>query len=392
MIPLAEAIPDEQIVTTLSAQLSWCHFVELLMVKDPLAGDFYLEMCRIERWGVRTLRAKVGGMLFELTALSRKPKKLIREELDTLREQDRFTRDLVFRVPYILDFLGLDDTYSEPDLVQAILRELEAFILELGTDFSFVAHQKRLIIDGENYHLDLLFFHRGLRSLIAVELKLRRFEAADKGQVELYLRWLDRHERRRGGEAPLGLILCAGKGEQLVELLQVEASGIHVAEYLTELPAGEETAGGNRDSTIAAPTPTARGQRRGATASVNGFSAQSGGFSWTRDCPRSGTIGFMSKPKIEPTSFVQLHRAQPDPEPEPARPPAFGQPGFMPPLPEPLPRDAPVSQHLGRFQPDPATRGFRLDSIRGRRRAAVLLFIAVILLLVAMLVSLHIIG
>ncbi len=239
MIKLAEAIPDEQIVTTLSARLSWSHFVELLMVKDPLARDFYIEMCRIERWSVRTLRAKIGGMLFERTALSRKPEKLIRKELDALREQDRFTPGLVFRDPYILDFLGLEDTYSERDLEQAILRELEAFILELGTDFSFVARQKRLIIDGEDYYLDLLFFHRGLRRLIAVELKLRRFEAADKGQVELYLRWLNQHERRPGEEAPLGLILCAGKGQQLVELLQVEASGIHVAEYLTELPARE---------------------------------------------------------------------------------------------------------------------------------------------------------
>jgi predicted nuclease of restriction endonuclease-like (RecB) superfamily len=239
MIRFAELFSDEGIVTTLSAQLTWSHFVELLLVEDGLARDFYVEMCRLERWSVRTLRARIDGMLFERTALSKKPETLIREELDALRREDRLTPDLVFRDPYVLDFLGLKDTWSERDLEAAILRELESFILELGTDFCFVARQKRIVLDGEDHFLDLLFYHRGLRRLIAVELKLGRFRAADKGQVELYLRWLDRHERRAGEEAPLGLILCADKGQQLIELLELEASGIHVAEYLTELPPRE---------------------------------------------------------------------------------------------------------------------------------------------------------
>jgi len=239
MMRFAEFFSDEGIVTTLSARLTWSHFVELLLVEDPLARDFYVEMCRLERWSVRTLRARIDGMLFERTALSKKPEALIREELDALRREDRLTPDLVFRDPYVLDFLGLKDTWSERDLEAAILRELEAFILELGSDFCFVARQKRIVIDGEDHFLDLLFYHRGLRRLIAVELKLGRFRAADKGQVELYLRWLDRHERRSGEEAPLGLILCADKGQQLIELLELEASGIHVAEYLTELPPRE---------------------------------------------------------------------------------------------------------------------------------------------------------
>ncbi len=239
MIRFAETFPDIERVSTLSTHLSWSHFAELLLIRDSLARDFYVEMCRIERWSVRALRSKVGGMLFERTALSKKPEALIRTELDALAETDRVSPDVVFRDPYLLDFLGLKDTFSERDLEAAILRELEAFILELGSDFTFVARQKRLVIGGEDYYLDLLFFHRGLRRLIAVELKLDRFKPADKGQVELYLRWLDRHERRDGEESPLGLILCSSKSEQVIELLELEASGIHVAEYLTELPPRE---------------------------------------------------------------------------------------------------------------------------------------------------------
>jgi len=239
MVKLATLFPEKEKVVTLSHQLSWSHFLALLPLGEPLARDFYAEMCRIERWSVRTLRKKIGGMLFERTALSKKPDDLIRQELDALRDEDRITPDLVFRDPYFLDFLNLRDTYSERDLETAILRELESFILELGTDFSFVARQKRLIVDGEDFYIDLLFYHRGLRRLIAIELKLDAFKAADKGQVELYLRWLDKHERREGEGSPLGLILCAGKRHQMIELLELEASGIHVAEYLTALPPRE---------------------------------------------------------------------------------------------------------------------------------------------------------
>ena len=193
-------------------------------------------MCRIERWSVRTLREKIGGMLFERTALSRKPDELARKELAELRDEDRLTPDLVFRDPYFLDFLGLKDTYSEKDLEAAILREMEQFILELGAGFTFVARQKRIVIDGEDFYLDLLFYHRKLRRLVAVDLKLERFKAADKGQMELYLRWLEKYEMEPGEEAPIGLILCADKGDEQIELLQLDRSGIRVASYLTELP------------------------------------------------------------------------------------------------------------------------------------------------------------
>ncbi len=236
MIKFAESFADGAIVSTLSRQLSWSHFIEILQLKDSLRRDFYAEMCRIERWNVRTLRAKIGGMLFERTALSRKPEELVKRELARLRQEDTLTPDLVFRDPYFLDFLGLKDAYSEKDLEVAILREMERFILELGVGFTFVARQKRIVIDGEDFYLDLLFYHRKLRRLIAVDLKLSSFKAADKGQMELYLRWLEKHEMEPGEETPIGLILCADKGDERVELLQLDKSGIRVASYLTDLP------------------------------------------------------------------------------------------------------------------------------------------------------------
>jgi len=239
MIRFAEVFPEGKIVSTLSRQLSWSHFIEIIPLKDNIQRDFYAEMGRIERWSVRTLRKKIDGMLYERTAISKKPEKLIEKDLAALRDEDRLTPDLVFRDPYFLDFLGLKDTYSEKDLETAILREMEGFILELGAGFSFVARQKRMAIDDEDYYLDLLFFHRKIKRLIAIELKLGKFKAAYKGQMELYLRWLEKYEKEPGEETPLGLILCAGKASEQIELLQLDKSGIKVAEYMTELPKRE---------------------------------------------------------------------------------------------------------------------------------------------------------
>jgi predicted nuclease of restriction endonuclease-like (RecB) superfamily len=236
MIQLAEAFPDRQMVAALSRQLGWSHFVEIIPLDTDLKREFYTEMCRVERWSVRTLRAKIRGMLFERTALSKKPAELAKKELVALREEDKLTPDLVFRDPYFLDFLGLADTYSEKDLETAILRELEQFILELGAGFAFIDRQKRIVIDNRDFYIDLLFYHRRLRRLIAIDLKIGPFEAADKGQMELYLRWLEKHEQQPGEEPPLGLILCADKSEEQVELLQLDKSGIRIASYLTDLP------------------------------------------------------------------------------------------------------------------------------------------------------------
>ncbi len=172
--------------------------------------EFYAEMCRIENWSVRTLRKKIDGMLYERTAISKKPQQLIKQEIKELRDDDKLTPDLVFRDPYFLDFLGLKNTFSEKHLEDAVLRELESFILELGQGFSFVERQKRMIIDGKDFKLDLLFYHRKLKRLIAIDLKLGKFKAGYKSQMELYLRWLEKNEMQAGEEIPIGLILCAG--------------------------------------------------------------------------------------------------------------------------------------------------------------------------------------
>ena len=229
----------EQIVATLSRQLAWSHFLELIYLKDQLARDFYAEMCRIERWSVRTLRERVASMLFERTALSKKPDELIRLELDTLHAQGDVTPPLLLKDPYVLDFLGLQDRYLEKDLEDAILRDLEQFLLELGAGFSFVARQKRIQLDSDDFYIDLLFYNRKLRRLVAIELKLGDFRAEYKGQMELYLRWLARHDQEPGDNPPLGIILCTGKKREQIELLELNKSGIHVAEYLTVLPPRE---------------------------------------------------------------------------------------------------------------------------------------------------------
>jgi predicted nuclease of restriction endonuclease-like (RecB) superfamily len=235
MVQFAQAFPEEAIVVTLSQQLSWSHFHALLPIKDPLARDFYAEMCRIERWDVRTLRQKIGGMLYQRTALSKKPESVISAEIGKLRD-GQMSPDTVFRDPYLLDLLGLKGAYSERDLESAILREIEGVLLELGAGFTFVARQKRMSVGKDDFYLDLLFFHRHLRRLIAVELKLESFAPAHIGQMELYLRWLDKHERAPGEEAPIGLILCASADAEQVELLQLDARSIRVSEYLTALP------------------------------------------------------------------------------------------------------------------------------------------------------------
>jgi len=239
MVQFAETFPDGEIVAALRRQLGWAHFKSLIPMKDSLKRDFYAEMCRIEGWSTRTLQQKIDGMLYERTALSKKPDQLIRRELDKLRAEDELTPDLVLQDPYLLDFLGLKDTYSEKDLESALLREIERFLLELGAGFTFVERQKRITLNGDDYYMDLLFFHRKLRRLVVIELKLGEFKPADSGQVELYLRWLDRHDRQPGEQPPLAIILCAGKKRETVEYLDLGRSGIHVAEYLTELPPRE---------------------------------------------------------------------------------------------------------------------------------------------------------
>lgn len=239
MLRFAEVFPDPQIVSTLSRQLTWSHFLELIYLKDPLAREFYAQMCVQERWSVRRLRERKDTLLFERTALSRKPDELLTQELVALREQGELSTVLVLKDPYILDFLGLNDRYLEKDLEDAILRELESFLLELGAGFTFVARQKRIQIDNDDFYIDLLFYNRRLKRLVAIDLKLGDFKAEYKGQMELYLRWLAKYDQEPDEAPPLGIILCSGKKREQIELLELNASGIHVAEYLTVLPPKE---------------------------------------------------------------------------------------------------------------------------------------------------------
>ncbi len=193
-------------------------------------------MCRVERWSVRTLRERIGSQLYLRTAIAKKPEAVVQAQLSQLRTDGQMTPDMVFRDPYMLDFLGLPEGYSERDVEAAILREMESVLLELGSGFCFVARQKRMSVGGDDFYLDLLFYHRHLRRLVAIELKLEKFQPSHKGQMELYLRWLDKHERTAGEEPPIGLILCASADAEQVELLQLDEASIRVAEYLVELP------------------------------------------------------------------------------------------------------------------------------------------------------------
>jgi predicted nuclease of restriction endonuclease-like (RecB) superfamily len=199
---------------------------------SDLKRDFYLEMCRLEKWSTRQLQEKIDSMLFERTAISKKPEKLAQLELQKLKSEGTLSPDLVFRDHYVLDFLNLNDAYSENDLEAAIIRELERFILELGAGFTFVARQKRMTIDQTDHYLDLLFYNRKLKRLVAIELKIGKFKAAYKGQMELYLRWLEKYEMESDEEQPIGLILCASGNQEQVELLQLDKANIKVAEYI----------------------------------------------------------------------------------------------------------------------------------------------------------------
>jgi predicted nuclease of restriction endonuclease-like (RecB) superfamily len=238
-----DCLPDEQIVATLSQQSSWSHFVELIKIDDPTRRAFYIELCAQARWPVRTLRERIDGLLFERTAIARQPEAAIRHELALLCDGQGqgagASPALFLKAPYLLDFLDLKDGFTEKDLEAAILAELERFILKLGSDFAFMGRQKRIQVGGHDYVIDLLFFHRRLRRLVLVELKLDEFRPEHKGQVELYLKWLARHEQQPGENAPIAILLCSDKDDEVVELMDLEKDQIHVAEYWLQLPPKE---------------------------------------------------------------------------------------------------------------------------------------------------------
>ena len=239
MVQFAQIFPDYEIVVSVIRQLSWTHLLAIIPIEDPLKRQFYIEMCKLEKWSVRTFRERINSMLYERTAISKKPEETIKNELQKLGESSQITPDLVFRDPYFLDFLNLKDTYSEKDLESAIIAELQRFISELGIDFAFLARQKRITIDNRDYYIDLLFYHRRLKSLVAIDLKIGEFDAAYKGEMELYLAYLEKYESIEGENPPIGLILCTGKNPEHIELLQLNRSNIKVADYFTILPSRE---------------------------------------------------------------------------------------------------------------------------------------------------------
>lgn len=239
MVKFYDYFREEKIVVTLSQQFTWSHFVEFVKIEDELKRNFYVAMCKNENWVVRTLRERINSMLYERTAISKKPEETIRNDIKLLMEEDKMTTDMFIKSPYFLDFLGLKDTYLEKDIENSILAELEKFILEFGNDFAFMARQKRIQIGGEDYYIDLLFYHRKLRRLVLIELKLGNFKPEYKGQVELYLKWLSKYEKQEFEEEPIAIILCSGKDDEIVELMDIEKDNIHVSEYWLKLPPKE---------------------------------------------------------------------------------------------------------------------------------------------------------
>ncbi|NBX80123.1 MAG: DUF1016 domain-containing protein, partial [Flavobacteriales bacterium] len=229
MMKFASEFSDLNILPPLVAKLTWSHFIELFPLKSIESKMYYAQSAIAQNWGKRELRNQIVRKAFERNEIA---------SIQVAIEQPELQN--TFKDPFILDFLNLKNAYLEDDLESAILRELESFILELGKGFAFLERQKRMIIDSDDFYLDLLFYNRNLKRLVAIELKIGKFEAAHKGQMELYLKWLNKYEKQEGENEPIGLILCAESNKEQVELLEMHKDGIMVAEYWTVMPPKEE--------------------------------------------------------------------------------------------------------------------------------------------------------
>ncbi len=236
---IAETFLDNQIVSAVRRQLSWTHLKTIAYEENATKRDFYLQMAAECRWNTRDLAEQIDKMLFERTVLAKKPEEQITQTLAEWRTDAPLNPDLVFKNSYVLDFLGLQNLYSEEALEAALITHLQQFIQELGSGFAFLERQKRIPIDAIDYHLDLLFYHRKLKRLVAIDLKLGKFKPQYKAQMELYLRWLERNDMEVGELKPIGLLLCSEGNTEHIELLMLDESEIKVAQYLTELPSKE---------------------------------------------------------------------------------------------------------------------------------------------------------
>ena len=235
MMKVARVYNEIEMFATMSQTLTWSHFVELVTIEDDTKRLFYQQMGIAEHWSVRQLRDKQDGMMYERSLIAAKPKDEIVHTLEKLTPT-HMEPDIVLRNSYVLDFLGLDGYYSEEELEAAIARQLEAFILELGQGFAFLERQKRFTVDGTDYYLDLLFYHRKLKCLVAVDLKLGKFKPQYKGQMELYLKYLEKYEMQPDENPPIGLLLCSEGNTEHIELMMLNEDHIKVAQYLTCLP------------------------------------------------------------------------------------------------------------------------------------------------------------
>ena len=235
MMKVARIYHDEEMFATLSQTLTWSHFLELISIEEGTKRLFYQQMGIAEHWSVRQLRDKQDQMVYERSLLAAKPEDDIVKTLEKV-SPTHMEPDAVLRNSYVLDFLGLSGYYSEEDLEAAIAKQLEAFILELGQGFAFLERQKRFSIDGTDYYLDMLFYHRKLKCLVAIDLKLGKFKPQYKGQMELYLKYLQKHDMQPDENPPIGLLLCSEGNTEHIELMMLNEDRIKVAQYLTCLP------------------------------------------------------------------------------------------------------------------------------------------------------------
>ena len=224
-----------KIVSTVSRQLTWSHFVELSVISDPTKRLFYQQMSILYHWSVRQLRDQEDKMVYERSLIAAKPEDEQVKVLTTVADGD-ITPDVILKSSYVVDFLGLKREFSEEELEDAVVEQLEKFIMELGQDFAFLERQKKIPVDSIDYKLDLLFYHRRLHRLLAIDLKLGKFKPEYKGQMELYLKYLKKYEMQPGEEDPIGLLLCSEGNTEHIELLMLDEQNIKVAQYLTVLP------------------------------------------------------------------------------------------------------------------------------------------------------------